>query len=267
MELDQLPSAEITQEMWDDETPAEQSEGAGDFTTADEQAPGDTASDEPAAAPAEAASDPKPEAAPAAAPAAADPFAGLPEPVRAALAAQRAEFDQRVRTAEGRVSALQRELAQRASAAPPAEAPKPKAIDAIREELPEVAAAIEEATGKTVDPAALRAEIMAELQEATLNDERPNWAQEVTSPEFKAWVAKQADGQAISSTGRASVLLKALKRFDADQAAAAQRQQTQQTRQRRVAAAVVPNGAARQAALTTDDMSEDEYWDHITKDG
>lgn len=265
MEPNQLPDpAEITQEMWDDVPDPQVDGNDSDFHDAD--APAAPAPDGEEAAPAPAPADPEPTTPEVPA----DPYAGLPEPVRKALESVQT-LEQRVRSAEGRVAAIQREKAQASAPAPAAEAPKPKAIDAIREELPEVAAAIEEAAGQRIDPDALRqqlkAETLAELQEELLNDQRANWAAEVTSKEFQAWLATQPDAEQVRSTGKATVLLKALARYDEATAAERARQDTQATRQRRVAAAVTPASASRKPAVSTEDMSDDEYWDHITKDG
>lgn len=260
MEPNQLPDPEITQELWD-ETPDPSMDG-DDFDTsqADQRAATTPeVDDEPAAAPA-------PEPTPAA-PAEPDPYAGLPDAVRNALSAIPA-FEQRVKSAEGRVAALQRELAQRPQApAPEPEAPRKTAIDAIRGELPEVAAAIEEARGQAIDPQQLRQQIAAELQEDMLNDARPTWATDVTNSKFKAWISKQdaAYAEKVNNTSKANVLIAALAKFDADQAAEQKRADAQQGRQRRVAAAVTPNSARRTPATSLDDLSDDEYWDHITK--
>lgn len=266
MEPDQLdtPDTEITAELWDS-TP----DPSGDDDTPNEFAPEpEQPTDSEPAAEKTAEPEQEPEK-----PAEPDPYAGLPEPVRNALAAI-PQFEQRMRSAEGRVAALQRELAQRPQApAPQPEAPKPTALDAIRAELPEVVAAIEEARGQAIDTAALREQIKAEaiaaLQEEQLNDARPNWATEVISPEFQAWLGAQPVdyAQKVKNTDKARVLTDALTKFDAARAASQQKQAVQDARQRRMTAAVTPASARRAPSKDLDALTDDEYWAEITKDG
>lgn len=262
MEQQQLdtPDAEITAELWDS-TPD---------PTGDDDTPTEFATPDPAESSTPAPAEPKVDEP---TPAAPDPYAGLPEPVRTALAAI-PQFEQRVRSAEGRVAALQRELAQRPQApAPEPEAPRKTALDAIRDELPEVVAAIEEARSQSIDTDSLRqqikAEAMAELQEDLLNDAHPDWAQQVVSQDFQTWLATQpADyQQKVKNTDKARVLSGALSAFSEAKAIADKRQAVQDSRQRRMTAAVAPNSARRAPAKSLDGLTDDEFWDEITKDG
>ena len=262
MELTQAPDPEIDAALWDELVAADEvATDPAEFDGADEQA-SDTAA--PAPAPTE---PPAPEPAPA------DPYAGLPEPVRNALAADRQLVEQRMRSAEGRVAALQRELAQRPQApAPEPEAPRKTKLDALRAELPEVVEAIEEARGQAVDADAmrqqLRAEAMATVQEELLEDKHPDWAQKLTGQPFQAWLQTQpADYQErVRSTDRAGVMSSALTKFDQARAEAATRQGVQTARDKRIAAAVVPRGTGRVPSKSLEDLSDDELWDEITKD-
>ena len=265
MELNQQASdQEIDAALWDELVAADEAASPSDeFDGADDQASSDAAAPDPAPA----------EPPPPAAAAPVDPYAGLPEAVRTALAADRQLVEQRMRSAEGRVAALQRELAQRPQApAPQPEAPRKTKLDALRKELPEVVEAIEEARGQAVDQdelrKQLRAEAMAAVQEELLEDKHPDWAQKLTGQGFQTWLQTQpADYQAkVRGTDRSSVMSAALTTFDQAQAQAATRQGVQASRDKRIAAAVTPKGTGRIPSKTLDDMNEDELWDEITKD-
>lgn len=267
MELNQqAPEQEIDAALWDELAAADEAGAtAEEFSGAEDQASSAPAANEPSPAPA----DPTPTPAPAPA----DPYAGLPEAVRTALAADRQLFDQRVRSAEGRVAALQRELAQRPQApAPQAEAPRKTKLDALRAELPEVVEAIEEARGNALDPDVLRQQLrqeaMAAVQEELLEDKHPDWAQKLTGQGFQAWLQTQpAEYQAkVRGTDRASVMSAALTTFDQAQAVAAARKTVQTARDKRIAAAVTPRGTGRVPSKSLDDLSDDELWDELTKD-
>jgi hypothetical protein len=263
MELTQAPDPTIDDALWDELAAADEAGTPADvFDGADDHAGSDTA----------VAPDPAPAAQKPSEQAPADPYAELPEAVRNALAADRQLVEQRVRSAEGRVAALQRELAQRPQApAPQAEPPRRTKLDALREELPEVVEAIEEARGQVVDADAMRqqmrAEAMATVQEELLEDKHPDWAQKLTGQSFQSWLQTQpADYQAkVRGTERAAVMSAALTTFDQAQASAAAKQGVQAQRNKRIAAAVTPNGTRRVPDKSLDDLNEDEYWDELTK--
>lgn len=258
-EHDQTLDDQAAEALWDEVTAADDAAVADSeqADAQDDQAAAPAATAEPAPAPAEGQ--------------AADPFAGLPEPVRNALAAI-PQMEHRVRSAEGRVAALQRELAQRQAApetaAPRASSPK---LEALRGELPEVAEALDEMRGTTVDADSLRqqvrAELAAELQEELLSTNHPEWQQTVTGNDFQLWLASQdaAYRDRIASTSKASELMGALRRFGEHQAKASARATLQASRGRRLAAAVAPTGSRRVPAKAEDDMTDEELWNHITR--
>jgi hypothetical protein len=262
------PNTEIDAASWDEvtkeESPAldsnteQPSSDGGDFN---DQAEGlePAASDAPAP-PDTAANNPAP----------ADPYAGLPESVRNALATIPA-LQQELRSTVGRVGALQRELAHvRQAPAPAPEAPPaPSKLDALRLELPEVAEALEEATrNRGPGPEELRAELAAQMQEEFLETQRPSWAQELTGNDFQSWLTTQPPSfqEELRNSSRASVVLNALKKFDGFKEQATQRTQQLQRNQSRLSAAVTPSsGARRTPGKSVDDMSEAELWDHLTR--
>lgn len=269
MELTQ-DQTEIDQATWDEVTAAD--DAAVSLSGADDAPGGDPGAGAEGARPADAAATQQPAADDPAQQPQDDPYAGLPDPVRNALAAIPV-LEQRLRSAEGRVAALQREKAQATQPAPTTEAPRNSKLDALRNELPEVAEALQEVMQtRGPDPeqlrTELRAELQAELQEELLVERRPNWAKEVTSDAFNAWLLTQPaeDQQRVRGTRRASDLLGALAKFDAHVAEQQRRQQGQQRSERRLAAAVTPSSGARRApAKSEDDMDPDELWDHITR--
>ncbi len=267
MELNEhAPESEIDPALWDELVAADEAgTTVEEFDGAEEQASSDNAA--PAPAPAPAAPPPPTEQAPV------DPYAGLPEAVRTALVADRQLVEQRVRSAEGRVAALQRELAQRPQApAPEPEAPRKTKLDAIRKELPEVVEAIEEARGQAVDQDALRKQMLLEakalVQEELLEDRHPDWAQKLTGQGFQSWLQTQPAEyqQKVRGTDRASVMSAALTTFDQAKAQAAARQTVQNARDKRIAAAVTPRGTGRVPARSLEGLTEDEMWDELTKD-
>lgn len=199
-----------------------------------------------------------------------DDLAGLPPRVRAMLEQfetlkQAAEsvptLEHRLRSAEGRVAALQKQV----PAPPPPAPPKLEAVERIRRELPEVVDAMEEFFQSKQTPAA-PAPAADDAPATLLNEAAPGWEQKVASPEFDAWVSRQtADYQnTVRSTTSEAEMLRAITRFEAEQELAAQRQallRDQQaaaarlntTRTNRAQAAVVPSGAARRAPSTQSD--------------
>jgi len=180
-------------------------------------------------------------------PAAVDPFAGLPEPVRDALArVTTMEHDlrttrDRLSAAEGRVAAFQREKdTQRqapatAAAEVPTVAPKPPKRERVRGELPEVAEAMDELEEQL---AALRKEratapapsapapspASAPAPGQTAEDREaealaaldPEWGTKMNSTAFKLWTSTLAENDrlTINGTDKAIVLAGYLKKFD-----------------------------------------------------
>lgn len=195
-----------------------------------------------------------------------DELAGLPPKVRAMLeefetlkkvAETVPELAHRVRSAEGRVAALQKQT----PAAPPPAPPTLPAVERIRRELPEVVDAMEEFfQSKQLTTAQPPAPKDDDAPTTLLDQAVPDWQIKVASPAFEAWLAKQPAEyqQTVRTTQDEPEMLRAVTRFDAYQEFATERQRTEaaareaaqrvnQTRTNRAQAAVVPAGAGRRA--------------------
>jgi hypothetical protein len=189
----------------------------------------------------------------------ADELAGLPPKVRELLAQMESlkqaaslvpTLEHRLRSAEGRVAALQKQVPAPTPPAPP----RLEAFERVREELPEVAEAMEEYfqsrqakvdTEQQAEPAAETPSVLAE--------EAPDWEKTVVSSDFQQWLKSQdqAYRTKVETTNSEAVMLAAITKFDAHRTLQAERQaaaqKAAQTRQARVAGAVVPTGAGRRA--------------------
>lgn len=210
------------------------------------------ADNKPAAAEPAAKTDPEP-----------DPFASLPPAVRDLLArvpALEARLEQTTRVAN-MVPALQSRLDKlNAQSATPDQVPagrKYAKVEALRNELPEIAAALDEiASDRHPAPEAKQPESRqhempaaseANPQEEALTSVRPTWADDLISSDFQLWLARQPrDFQAqVQNTSKAGDILAALNRFDAFKAQTTSTQQLTQQRSTRMAAAVTPQGDGR----------------------
>lgn len=166
-----------------------------------------------------------------------DPFAKFGPKVRE-LFAKIPEIEQENRSLRGRVPNLQREnedLKRRLAAlesrtpepapTPPSNAAK-DAIDKVRNELPEVADAIEvavrEAFERTPAPPAAPAASPAapakteeDGEAAILAQAHADWAPTMNSTEFKLWIATQPDDvrSVVMSTDKAAPVVEALSKF------------------------------------------------------
>ena len=204
-----------------------------------------------------------------------DELAGLPPKVRAMLdefqqvkqaAALVPTLEHKLRSAEGRVAALQKAM----PAPPPPAPPKLEKVERVRAELPEVIEALEEFVGHHV-----KSQQQAERPAATttetpiLAEAFPAWEQTVAGDDFAKWLDTEGADYAtkVKTTASEAVMLEALTRYDvakkyasrqAEQASAAATR-VAQTRQSRATAAAVPAGAGRRAptpASTLDDAFE-----------
>lgn len=192
-----------------------------------------------------------------------DPFASLPPAVRDLLArvpALEARLEQTTRVAN-MVPALQSRLDKlNAHAATPDQVPagrKYAKVEALRNELPEIAAALDEiVSDRHPAPEAKQPESRqpatpaaseANPQEEALTSVRPTWADDLISSDFQLWLARQPrDYQAqVQNTSKAGDILQALGRFDAFRQQTTSTQQLSQQRATRMAAAVTPQGDGR----------------------
>jgi hypothetical protein len=259
----------MTTDEQDEDLAFEQAFNAATAQPAPQEAPQKVESEAPAdAAPAtapEAVDKPEKKEAPAE-----DPFASLPQQVRELLArvpALEARLEQTTRVAN-MVPALQSRLDKLNQHAPATEQVPSKSrfakIDALRNDLPEIADALDEIVAAThrPEPQGQQPEHQAEANphEEALSSVRPTWADDLTSADFQLWLAQQPrDFQAhVQATNKAGDILAALGRFDAFRAQTQTTRQLTQTRSTRMAAAVTPQGDGRRqrAPVAAEDEEE-----------
>jgi hypothetical protein len=203
-----------------------------------------------------------------------DELAGLPPKVRAMLAefesikqaaALVPTLEHKLRSAEGRVAALQKAM----PAPPPPAPPKLDKVERVRAELPEVVEAIEEYAQHLLKPAAkspTESTGQADADDPALVLDRvaPDWRTTAAQPAFEAWLKDQGSEYhaRIAQTTDPADMLDAVTKFKVH-AVTAQRQSEEaarlaRTRQTRAAAAAVPNGAGRRSP-TPPSTLDDEF--------
>lgn len=233
----------------------------------------------------------------------ADPLAGLPEEVKAALAKipqleqANAQLLHHVKTAEGRVAAMQREF-QQARAAQTAVAPQdapsqgqiataaknPEKWEQLKQDFPEWAGAMEEYvaaklggvqqhSGLTPDQVAgyvqqqvaqTKAEMARLVEEARIEGRHENWREQVKTPEFIAWYSVQSpEVRALADSPSARDAIKMLDLFE--QARVRPASEVRQERSQRLAAAATVRPGQTPAPKTLDAMSPEELWNFEAK--
>lgn len=230
-----------------------------------------------------------------------DPLAGIPEVVRAKLA----EIDQlkhanaqllhHVRTAEGRVAAMQREFQQAKVAqqvVAPQQAPtqgqiatavkSPEKWEQLKQDFPEWGSAVEEfVTSKlgavqpaqpNLDPklveayvqqqvAATKAEMQLALEEARVEGKYDDWKTTVASPDFLQWFALQpAEVRALAESTSSRDAIRMLDMFSESKKRTAT--DIKQERGARLAAAATVRPGQTPPPKTLDDMSPSELWNY-----
>lgn len=162
--------------------------------------------------------------------------------------------------------------------------------DQLKTDFPEWADALEERLGANAQPdldglrnqireqltpelteqisTKLRADIAAETEGRLVNVAHRGWRDTVKTPEFVAWYEKQpADIKALGASPTAEdaiALLDAFKETTVNRPSAAQiKQQRQQRMQEAASVARGNQGAA--PVKSTDDMSPEEYWNHLAR--
>jgi hypothetical protein len=201
-----------------------------------------------------------------------DELANLPPRVRAMLeefdtlkqaAAAFPQLEHRLRSAEGRVAALQKP----APAATPPAPQRMEAVERVRRELPEVVEAMEEffQSRQPQEPAPpAQQQTPADIPTPVLSEEVPDWEQKVISPEFTEWMRTQPPEYRakVEATTSEAVLLAAITKFDVHQSTRVEREsaaaKVAQTRQSRAAAAAVPQGSGRRAPSPSASL-QDEF--------
>lgn len=285
--MDNTLTTEQMQDIWNEEVQAK--EAGEPLPNLDDPAPVDDPIDEP----------PPVEPTPEPDPVAVDPFASLPEEVKAKLA----EIDQiketntqllhHVKTAEGRVAAMQREFEQARKAqqqVAPTDAPSQQAIanaaanpekwEQLKQDFPEWAdamegyvsakiSAIQVPQGLTPEQvsnyvnqkvAESKAEIGRQMEEAKIEGKYEDWRDLVKTSDFATWFAVQnPDVKQLANSPSARDAIKMLDLFH--EAKAKPTEQIKQERGARLAAAAAPTrGNVAPPPRSVDDMTPEELW-------
>ena len=230
----------------------------------------------------------------------ADPLAGLSDAVRAKLAQidelanANAQLLQHVRSAEGRVAAMQREFQQAKQAATtvaPQDSPtqgqmvaaakNPQKWDSLKEDFPEWALGMEEYVAAQLggikqspgvqalevadyvkqQMASERVEVTRMIEEARVEGRYENWRETINTPVFAQWFAVQSPETrtlADSVAGRDAIRL--LDLFHKSSAKPAT--EIRQERGQRLAAAASTRPGQTPPPKTLDDMSPEEVWNY-----
>lgn len=237
-----------------------------------------------------------------------DPYAGLSPEIKAKLdridALERSvgtigQLEQRFKTAEGRVTAMQRELDVAKKAATVATvAPTAAQIvaakastdkwDALKGDFPEWADATEQfvkaelagLTPKqtaTLTPeqveamveqrmTAMRAETAKALEHARVDGKYDTWRETVNSDEFLRWHAAQTPAiQALSSSTQGRDAIRMLDLFHEAKAQPADAVAAARAAKLAAAASNKPGPSAANVTKTVDEMSPQEIWDYERK--
>ena len=226
-----------------------------------------------------------------------DPLADLPEPVRQALAkiteleTANAQLLHHVKTAEGRVAAMQRE-AQQARQAATQDAPSQVAIvnatknpekwEQLKQDFPEWASAMEEYVGSKLNGMASgvqatqvvdyvqqqlageRENLRAAIEEAKVEGKYEDWRDTINTPDFAQWFAiqpSQVKALADSPNGRDAI--KMLDMFNSVRTKPAGN--IKQERGARLAAAATTRPGTTPPPRTLDDLSPEELWNYEAK--
>lgn len=229
-----------------------------------------------------------------------DPFGALPEAVRQKLAQidqlaeSNAQLLQHVRSAEGRVAAMQRELhvakaAQQSVA--PQDAPtqtqistasgNPEKWEQLRADFPEWASAMEEYVAAklgsvqqapALDPRAVaefvhqqvsqtKAEMARTIEEARIEGRYENWREMVNTTEFAQWFTVQPpEVRALADSTAARDAIRMLDMFQQTRTRSAS--DIKQERGARLAAAATTRPGQTPPPQTLDDMSIEDLWNY-----
>lgn len=229
----------------------------------------------------------------------ADPLAGLPAEVKIALGKitqleqQNAQLLHHVKTAEGRVAAIQREFQQGRQAATSvdaapsqgqmaAAAKNPEKWEQLKQDFPEWAGAMEEYVGSKLDGmqsgvqadqvmqyvqqqlAVERENMRTAIEEARVEGRYENWRDTVNTPEFAQWFAIQSpEVKALADSSAAKDAIKMLDMFH--KLSAKSTSEIKQEREARLAAAATTRPGQTPPPKTLDDMSPEELWNYEAK--
>lgn len=281
-------SPEEAQQLWDEEAAkldADNQSANQSMATAPEDS---LLEDEPIAE--EAAPEVEPE----------DPLAGLSDVVRAKLAqidelaTANAQLLHHVKTAEGRVAAMQREFQQARVAqqqVAPQEAPSqgqivnaaknPEKWEQLKEDFPEWAGAMEEYVASKLgsvqsqqglDPQQVaafvqqqvdqtKAEMRQAIEEARVDGKYENWKDTVNTLEFTQWFTVQSpEIRSLANSDSARDAIRMLDLFHDTKKRSAS--DIRQERGQRLAAAATTRPGQTPPPKTLDDMSPEELWNY-----
>jgi len=229
-----------------------------------------------------------------------DPFAGVSPAVREklaqidALAQANAQLLHHVKTAEGRVAAMQREFQQAKTAqqsVAPQDAPSqgqiataaknPEKWEQLKSDFPEWAGAMEEYVASKLGGIAkqqnagltsqqvealvaervnqTKAEVARQLEEARIEGKHDDWRSTVNTPEFAAWYSAQPpEIRSLADSTSAKDAIRMLDLYsDAKTRPAAQ---VRQERGAKLAAAATTRPGNTPPAKTVSEMSPEELW-------
>lgn len=230
-----------------------------------------------------------------------DPFAGLPDIVRARLneldelRASQAQLLHHVKTAEGRVSAMQREFQQARQAATQVEvqaapsqgqmaaaAKNPEKWEQLKGDFPEWAGAMEEyVTSKLgnlpmpqnmIQPqqvmdyvqqqmSAMEGKTVRRIEEARIEGKYENWRDLVNTSDFAGWYSIQApEVRSLADSASARDAIRMLDLFHASKTRSAT--DIKQERNARLSAAATTRPGQTPPPKTMDDMSATELWNY-----
>lgn len=162
--------------------------------------------------------------------------------------------------------------------------------DQLKTDFPEWADALEERLGATAQPdldglrnqirdeltpqltqqisSQLKAEIAAETEGRLVNIAHRGWKDTVKTPEFVSWYEAQPAGvKALGASPTAEDAITLLDSFKATTAGKPSAAQIKQQRQQRMqeAATVARGNQGGAPVKSTDDMSPEEYWNHLAR--
>jgi hypothetical protein len=225
-----------------------------------------------------------------------DPLAEIRASVSAeieALKQANAQLLHHVKTAEGRVAAMQREFQQarvaQQSVAPQnapsqgqmaAAAKNPEKWEQLKQDFPEWAGAMEEYVAAKIGGiqpqqpgirpeevkdyvqqqlAAERAEMTKRIEEARVEGKYENWREMVNTPDFMQWfTAQPPEVRSLADSTRAGDAIRMLDLFNQTKGKAAS--EIKQERGARLAAAATTRPGQTPPPKTLDDMSPEELW-------
>lgn len=232
-----------------------------------------------------------------------DPFANLPQAVKdkLALVDQLLETTQQLKrhvgSAEGRVAAMQREMAEAKKAAQAvdsapskaqieAASASPEKWEAMKQDFPDWAEATEamvsaKLAGLTPQQAQsmssedidrlvqtkveeARRDAMKAIEEAKVEGKYENWKEDINSSDFQAWFAKQTpETRALADSPYGRDAIRILDLWTESKKAPVE--EVQQQRANKLAAAASTKPGASPTTKAVDQMTPDELWNYEAK--